>query len=107
MEWCRPLSPTVRLPRRLACRRRVHGLRNRPPTQHEALPESMLRTGNINPLSSAMTLEHGVKDHHLPQAIRELRILNRIGRADRGIKTTENLLECVVVALAVSSGKIG
>src|SRR5947207_13725009 len=108
MGWFRQLSRTIPSPRQLTCRRRVHRLRNRPQTQREALhTKSMLRAGNINPLSCAMTREHGVKDDHLPQPIRELGILNRIGSADRGIKTTKDLLECVVVTFAVSSGEIG
>ncbi len=54
-----------------------------------------------------MALEHGVEDGQLPQAIDELRILGRIARADRSVEAAEDLLECVVVAFAVSAGKIG
>jgi len=55
-----------------------------------------------------MTLESGVEDGQLPQSIDELGILGGRARgADCGVEAPEELLECVVVSLAVAAGKIG
>src|ERR1700688_924980 len=55
-----------------------------------------------------MALECGVENGQLAQSIDELRILgNRVLNTDRGVEATKHLLECVVVAFAVSAGKIG
>ena len=66
----------------------------------------VFRRRYIDPRSCPMTPEHGVEDGQLPQAIDKLRILGRI-TADRSVEATEDLFECVVVAFAVSTGKIG
>src|SRR5580693_490834 len=66
------------------------------------------RSGNIDPASCSMALKHGVEDGQLPQPIDKLRVLGRNTRcSDRSIEAAGDLLECVVVAFAVSAGKIG
>src|SRR5580704_7447428 len=72
------------------------------------LPVSFLgKSGNIDPASCSMALEHGVEDGQLPQSVDKLRVLGRTTRcSNRSIEAAEDLLEGVVVALAVSAGKV-
>src|SRR5580692_419245 len=66
------------------------------------------RSGNIDPASCSMALKHGVEDGQLPQSVDKLRVLGRSARcSNRSIEAAEDLLEGVVVAFAVSAGKIG
>src|SRR5208337_2270514 len=63
---------------------------------------------NIGPPSCSMALELGVKDDQLPQSIGELRVFEGVARiSNRSIEAPEDLLERVVIAFAVSAGKIG
>src|SRR5581483_381296 len=64
-------------------------------------------SGNLDPAAPAMALELRVQNQHLPQPVRELRILRlRIRVFDRRVEAPENLLECVVVAFAVAARQI-
>src|ERR1700731_1226927 len=55
-----------------------------------------------------MAPERGFEDVQLPQSVDELRVFDSAPlHANRSIEAAEDLLECVVVAFAVSAGKIG
>src|SRR5271156_3562548 len=65
-------------------------------------------SAHIDPASRPVALEHSLENVQLPQAIHKLRIFGRFaGRADRSVKTPEDLLEGVIVAFAVTTWKIG
>src|SRR5580698_3667194 len=64
-------------------------------------------SGNIDPASCSMALKRGVEDGQLPQSVDKLRVLVRSVRcSNRSIEAAEDLLEGVVVAFAVSAGKV-
>ena len=63
---------------------------------------------NIDPTSTPIAFNLRVEDRQLSQPIDELRILRRgVGRSDRSVEPPENLLERVVIALAVAARQIG
>src|SRR5271170_1369862 len=67
-----------------------------------------LKCWDIDPHSHLIALERGVQNLELTYAIGKLWIVGIFAaRADRGVESPENLLEGVVVAFAVASGKVG
>src|SRR5580692_7389836 len=66
------------------------------------------RCWNIHPTLLPMTLHLSVQNRQLPKAIAELRILRRgIRCTERSVEPPEDLLEGVVVALAVAARQVG
>src|SRR6202789_200800 len=67
-----------------------------------------LTRSDIHPGSRVVTPECGVQNLKLPQTVGELWIVRlSSGRTDRTVEPPENLLERIVVAFAVATGKIG
>src|ERR1700688_4688501 len=63
--------------------------------------------GNIDPAASLMAQEHRIKDGELTQPIDKLWIFGRGVRCrNRSVEAAKDLLERVVVAFAMSTGKI-